>query len=178
MSDMLSIARASRNLRAALESNNHRIVFAESCTAGLMATTLSQIAGVSDILCGSAVTYRNATKVSWLDVSQEALDDPNIGPVSEVVARQMAFGVLHKTREASIAVSITGHMGPRAPEKLDGVAYSGICLTGQSLYDTKVIEYQLPDTYPELTDENELRVRRQIDLVYRVFTDVAQLLTQ
>ncbi|WP_237225720.1 CinA family protein [Rubinisphaera sp. JC750] len=177
MTDMLSIARAARNLRTALENKNQRIVFAESCTAGLMATTLSQIAGVSEILCGSAVTYRNATKSAWLDVSQEVLDDPKIGPVSEVVARQMAFGVLHKTREASIAVSITGHLGPHAPENLDGVAFAGICQQGSSLYDIQVIEYQLPDTYPDLTDANELRIRRQIDLVTRVFTDVAQVLT-
>ncbi|TWT56756.1 Nicotinamide-nucleotide amidohydrolase PncC [Thalassoglobus neptunius] len=104
-----------------------RVVFAESCTSGLIAATLSRYPGVSDVLCGSCVTYRNATKQQWLGVDGNALDDPNVGPVSQIVSEQMARGVLSRTPEAEIAVSITGHLGPNAPEKLDGIAYSTIC---------------------------------------------------
>ncbi|MEW4489278.1 nicotinamide-nucleotide amidohydrolase family protein [Thalassoglobus sp. JC818] len=104
-----------------------RIVFAESCTSGLIAATLSRYPGVSEVLCGSCVTYRNATKHQWLGVDEKSLADPQVGPVSQIVSEQMAKGVLSLTPEAVVAVSITGHLGPNAPDDLDGIAYSTIC---------------------------------------------------
>lgn len=107
-----------------LAKNELRVVFAESCTAGLVSASLSRIPGVSEYHCGSSVTYRNRTKHSWLGVSAANLRGP--GPVSKTVARQMALGVLQRTPEADLAVSVTGHLGPDAPPKLDGVIYVGL----------------------------------------------------
>jgi nicotinamide-nucleotide amidase len=45
--------------------------------------------------------------------------------VSEEVAGEMAWGVLQETREADLAVSITGHLGPDAPATLDGIVWLG-----------------------------------------------------
>jgi len=70
------------------------------------------------------VTYRNETKTAYLGIDSKVLKRP--GPVSELIARQMAEGVLSKTPEATIAASITGHLGPNAPARLDGVVYVGI----------------------------------------------------
>lgn len=120
-SDELAAILAARLLR-----NGQKIVFAESCTAGLISASLARIAGVSEALAGSAVVYQLATKSAWLGVSDAALETP--GPVSQIVSEQMARGVLQKTPHATMAASITGHLGPRAPLELDGIAWSTVAL--------------------------------------------------
>ena len=117
---------AAEQLAEQLRRSGRRVVFAESCTAGLVTAALARIPGISEHVCGSAVVYRNATKTAWLGVSAEALADESIGPVSEQVAAAMADGVLARTPEADLAVSVTGHLGPDAPAHLDGVIYVGI----------------------------------------------------
>jgi len=107
-----------------------RVVFAESCTAGFVAASLSQTAGISDYLCGSAVTYREATKTEWLHVKPADLERHSA--VSEPVAERMAFGVLEITPEAQYAAAVTGHLGPDAPDELDGVVYIATAVRGGS----------------------------------------------
>ena len=118
--------RLARDLARALRDRSLRIVFAESCTGGLVSAALTGIPGVSEHHCGSAVVYRLETKAAWLGIERRLLDDP--GPVSGVVAGRMAIGVLARTPEADVAVSVTGHLGPDAPANLDGVLYVGIAL--------------------------------------------------
>lgn len=113
----------SRAVARRLAAAGVRVVFAESCTAGLVAATLARVPGISAHLCGSAVTYRDRTKQDWLGLSRSLLADP--GAVSERAARQMARGVLVRTAEAQLALSVTGHLGPHAPPELDGVIYVG-----------------------------------------------------
>jgi PncC family amidohydrolase len=107
-----------------LAAAGRRIVFAESCTAGLASATLAGVPGISRWHCGSAVTYREQTKIDWLGVSER--DVTELGAVSEPVARQMACGVLQRTPEADVAAAITGHLGPQAPGDLDGVIYVAV----------------------------------------------------
>lgn len=107
-----------------LTRNQKRIVFAESCTAGLVAATLAQVPGISNWLCGSAVTYRPLTKQSWLGVQQRTLDVHT--PESREVAEEMAREVLAKTAEADLAAAVTGHLGPSAPKDMDGVIFVAI----------------------------------------------------
>jgi PncC family amidohydrolase len=99
-------------------------VFAESCTGGLVSGALTKIAGISEFHCGGVVVYRNATKVAYLNIATKLLDDP--GPVSAEVAGLMAQKVLEKTPEADVAISVTGHLGPHAPPKLDGRVFVAI----------------------------------------------------
>ncbi len=121
---MTQLPTTARRLAKLLAERQQRVVFAESCTGGLIAATLATVPGVSDLLCGSAVTYRNDTKLQWLGVSDEKLKRP--GAVSRIVAEQMASGVLQMTPEADWAASITGHLGPGAPKRLDGLVYIGL----------------------------------------------------
>jgi len=107
-----------------LQGRNIKIVFAESCTGGLVSAVMARIPGISDLLCGSAVAYRNDTKAKWLGVPEELLLDP--GPVSAEVARAMAEAVLRRTPEAAVAASVTGHLGPNAPEEQDGLIWVGV----------------------------------------------------
>lgn len=137
------LLRHSREVARLLAEKQQLIVFAESCTGGLVAASLAQIPGISENLCGSAVTYQNATKHAWLRIDQQTLHRP--GPVSSAVARLMAERVLENTFQANLAVSVTGHLGPDAPAKLDGVVYVGIAVrsAGSTPFRTRVRRYQL-----------------------------------
>lgn len=117
------LSEAAWRLAEGLERHETRIVFAESCTAGLAAAALAIVPGISKWLCGSAVTYQEATKVRWVGISPADLE--NFTAVSAQVARAMAIGVLKATPHADLAVSVTGHLGPCAPPELDGVIFIG-----------------------------------------------------
>ena len=111
-------------LAGLLTETGRRLVLAESCTAGLVAASLGRVPGISRHLCGSLVTYREASKTSWLGVPPPVLLRHTA--VSEAVARLMASGALTVTPEADLAASVTGHLGPDAPPEQDGLIYVGV----------------------------------------------------
>ena len=115
---------AARELAGVLRKHQLKVVFAESCTAGLAAASLASVAGISEFFCGSAVTYRNATKSAWLDVSAAEIEEHTA--VSAEVSRLMAIGVLQQTSEAAYSAAITGDLGPDAPTETDGVVFIAI----------------------------------------------------
>ena len=90
-----------------------RIATAESCTGGMVAAALTEIAGASDVFDRGFVTYSNAAKTEMLQVMPETLQA--FGAVSEPVAREMAMGAL-KNSSADLAVSVTGIAGPGGSE--------------------------------------------------------------
>lgn len=82
---------------------------AESCTGGLIAGALTEIAGSSDVVDRGFVTYSNEAKMQMLDVPEATLAAH--GAVSEETARAMVAGALKNSR-ASVAVAVTGIAGP------------------------------------------------------------------
>lgn len=86
-----------------------RIATAESCTGGMVAAALTDMAGSSDVLDRGFVTYSNAAKADMLGVDPELIRQK--GAVSAEVARAMALGALQHA-DAAVAVSITGIAGP------------------------------------------------------------------
>lgn len=121
---MLSITAAVRRVARVLKRRNCKVVFAESCTGGLVSGALTKIPGISNYHCGGVVVYRNETKQAYLGIAVELLESP--GPVSREVAEEMAQRVLQKTPEADVAASVTGHLGPNAPPKLDGLVFAAV----------------------------------------------------
>ncbi len=175
-----TLHRAAEELSNRLRQDGLRIVFAESCTAGLIAATLARIPGVSEHLCGSAVVYRNATKTAWLGVSAQDLADESIGPVSEAVAAAMATGVLERTSEADLAASVTGHLGPDAPPQLDGVIYVGIARrnpANQQVCVERVIRHTLASDDKTSPTTLSLRHHRQQQAAAFVLQSVAASIT-
>lgn len=85
------------------------IATAESCTGGMIAAALTEIAGSSDVVDRGFVTYSNAAKVEMLGVRPDTL--ATHGAVSEDTAAEMAAGALARSR-AGLAVSVTGIAGP------------------------------------------------------------------
>ncbi len=86
-----------------------RIATAESCTGGLVAGAITDVAGSSDVFECGFVTYSNAAKVRMVGVREATLAAH--GAVSEETAREMAEGALSRSG-ATVAVSVTGIAGP------------------------------------------------------------------
>ncbi len=105
------------------------IVTAESCTGGMVAAALTDVAGSSVVFERGYVTYSNDAKMECLDVSPRTLRE--FGAVSEEVAKEMAEGALANSY-ASLAVSVTGIAGPGGSEhKPEGRVCFGIAMTGR-----------------------------------------------
>jgi nicotinamide-nucleotide amidase len=98
---------------------------AESCTGGLIAHLLTQIAGVSENYLGGVVSYANSAKVTLLDVPDELL--ARHGAVSSEVAEAMARGI-REVLGTDLGLSVTGIAGPSggSPEKPVGLVYLGL----------------------------------------------------
>jgi len=88
---------------------NNVFTFAESCTGGLMASSVTSIPGVSAIFPGSLVTYSDRAKIESLSVTRETIG--RHGAVSAQCAAEMACGA-RKLFDTVIAVSVTGIAGP------------------------------------------------------------------
>lgn len=86
-----------------------KIATAESCTGGLVAALMTDIAGSSSVFERGFVTYSNKAKEEMLGVPGDVLAD--FGAVSEPVARMMAEGAMANSR-ANVSVAITGVAGP------------------------------------------------------------------
>ncbi len=86
-----------------------RIATAESCTGGLVAALLTEIAGSSSAFERGFVTYSNEAKAALLGVDPDLIGRD--GAVSGAVARAMAEGALSRSR-ADLAVAVTGVAGP------------------------------------------------------------------
>lgn len=106
--DVDLIAAAKRVLDAN-RAAGRTIATAESCTGGLVAAALTEIAGASDVFERGFVTYSNEAKMESVGVNIDILE--TFGAVSVAVAWAMAQGTL-KHSQADVAVAITGIAGP------------------------------------------------------------------
>lgn len=105
------------------------VATAESCTGGMVAAALTDVAGSSDVFFCGFVTYSNAAKIDMLGVSAKSLEAH--GAVSEQIACEMAEGALAHSR-ATLAVSITGIAGPGSDgPKPEGRVCFGLAIKGQ-----------------------------------------------
>jgi len=113
------------------------IATAESCTGGMVASALTDIAGSSDVFDRGFVTYSYESKEDMLGVSPATLTEH--GAVSGEVAAQMAAGALRDSL-ADITVSITGVAGPRGSEnKPEGLVWFGVATS--SGVDTQEMQF-------------------------------------
>lgn len=110
---------------AAARARKMMLTTAESCTGGLIAASLTEIPGSSDVIDRGFITYSYESKTDLLGVDPDMLVD--CGAVSEEVAADMADGLLDVS-PVDIALAVTGIAGPGGgtPEKPVGLVYIGI----------------------------------------------------
>ena len=105
-----ALAKLARRVGKGLRAAGLKIATAESCTGGLLAKSLTDIAGSSDYFERGWVTYSNAAKRVELGISAALL--ARHGAVSEAAALAMAAGALRRSG-ARVAIAVTGHCRPR-----------------------------------------------------------------
>jgi len=132
-----SLRRTARAVLDACRARSLKIATAESCTGGLVAAALTEIAGSSDVVDCGFVTYSDAAKRKMLGVPAATLN--RHGAVSAATAAAMAKGALKKS-QADIAVSITGIAGPGGGSKQKPVGlvyFAAVSRNGRRLERTR-----------------------------------------
>ncbi len=118
-----------------LAGRNQTIVFAESCTGGLLSSSLTSISGSSQVFKGSIVSYSNELKNSLLNISEEKLT--KYGAVSEEVCESMAINVKEKLG-ADWAIAISGIAGPNGGSQEKPVGLVHISISGPNNHITNI----------------------------------------
>jgi nicotinamide-nucleotide amidase len=116
-----------------LRERHWTIAVAESCSGGLLASRLTDIAGSSEYFERGAVCYSNRAKVEWLGVPEAMIAEH--GAVSEPVAHAMATGIRSRTG-TDVGIGITGIAGPGGgtPDKPVGtVVVAVVAPVGESV---------------------------------------------
>lgn len=108
-----------------LKQKQMTIATAESCTAGMLGTLLTQESGSSEYFLGGVISYSNALKEKFLGVKPQTLEE--YGAVSAQTAQEMAQGI-REYANSDLGVSITGIAGPTggSREKPVGLVYIGL----------------------------------------------------
>ena len=114
-----------KSLIKILTKKKLKISFVESCTGGLLASTITSISGASKVFNLGLVTYSNQAKIKILKVNKNIIK--KYGAVSQECCSAMVKN-LSKISKANINVSITGIAGPKGgtKEKPVGLVYIGV----------------------------------------------------
>ena len=122
-----------------LKDNNMIISTAESCTGGMLASTITNVSGSSSVFKESIITYSNEAKIKYLDVSLDTIN--KYGAVSLETAFEMANNLFNKT-DANITISITGVAGPTGGTKENpigfvcfGINFNGVTKTYKRMFN-------------------------------------------
>ena len=149
-------------LGAALRARGWLCATAESCTGGLVAGAITDVAGSSEWFDRGYVTYSNDEKIRALDVSRESIE--KFGAVSEQVATEMAQGIRGRTG-ATHGIATTGIAGPSggSAEKPVGTAFVALSSENQPARCEKFFLPSDRDTFKQLV------AQRAFDLLRRRF---------
>jgi nicotinamide-nucleotide amidase len=146
------------HLAAQLHRKNITLVTAESCTGGLLASTITHKPGASKMFERGFITYSNESKTELLGVPKDIID--KYGAVSAETAQLMAEGALKNSR-AGLAVSITGVAGPDggSEQKPVGLVYFGYALKGGS---SGSVEHTFTGNRQEIQTQAALKAIRHL----------------
>ena len=119
-----------KKLTELLISKNMSIAVAESCTGGLLSSSLTSIPGASSYFNCGFITYSNESKIKMLNVDSQTIE--LFGAVSERVANEMAVGAGQHS-QSDLAISVTGIAGPSGgtAEKPVGMVCFGFYVEGE-----------------------------------------------
>jgi nicotinamide-nucleotide amidase len=120
---------AAERILTLCREHGYTLATAESCTGGLVAVTITDLPGSSDVFDRGIITYSNEAKQKLLGVPKALLDE--FGAVSAPVAKAMAEGVIAAT-DTHVGISVTGIAGPDggSEEKPVGLVFIGSAIAG------------------------------------------------
>lgn len=121
-----------KKIERILASRNMTVTTAESCTGGLVAASLVNADGVSEVFKEGYITYSDEAKHKLLGVKEETLKE--FGAVSRETAIEMAEGAA-RAAQADVAIAVTGIAGPGGgtEEKPVGLVYIGCTFQGKTI---------------------------------------------
>ena len=150
-----------KSLIRILTKKKLKISFAESCTGGLLASTITSINGASKVFNLGLVTYSNQTKINILKVNKNIIK--KYGAVSHECCSAMVKN-LSKISKANINVSITGIAGPKGgtKQKPVGLVYIGVKKDNKILINKCLFKSKKRSSIQKAT------VKKAIDLIFRI----------
>lgn len=126
-----------KKILAIMQNRQLTVSTAESCSGGLLAASLNELAGSSTIFMGGVVAYDNTVKIGMLGVRKSLLD--RVGAVSEEVALAMAKNVRRRLR-TDYALATTGIAGPGGGTKTKPVGTVWIAIAGKRKTQAKLLK--------------------------------------
>ena len=150
-----------KSLVKILTKKKLKISFAESCTGGLLASSITSISGASKIFDLGLVTYSNQAKIKFLKVNKDIIK--KYGAVSHECCLAMVDN-LSKISKANINVSITGIAGPKGgtKQKPVGLVYIGVKKGNKTQINKCLFKSKNRSTIQKAT------VRKALDLVLKI----------
>ena len=138
-----------------------KISFAESCTGGLLASSITSISGASKVFSLGLVTYSNYAKIKFLKVNKNIIQ--KYGAVSHECCLAMVNN-LSKISKANINVSVTGIAGPKGAtkEKPVGLVYIGVKKGNKTRINKCFFKNKNRSSIQKAT------VRKALDLILRI----------
>ena len=138
-----------------------KISFAESCTGGLLASTITSISGASKIFNLSFVAYSNQAKIKILKINKNIIR--KYGAVSHECCAAMVKN-LSRISKANINVSITGIAGPKGGSKKKpvGLVYIGVKKGNKILINKYLFKSKKRSSIQKAT------VKKAVDLIFRI----------
>ena len=133
---------------------------AESCTGGMIAARLVNVAGVSEVFREGYVTYSNKAKRKLLKVGKNTLKE--FGAVSKQTAEEMARGGMEFS-DSDVCIAVTGIAGPDGgtKEKPVGLVFGGCCVRGE----TEVEKWNFRGSRQEIREQSAMAA---LDLLRRM----------
>ena len=150
-----------KSLVKLLNKKKFKISFAESCTGGLLASTITSISGASKIFNLGLVTYSNQSKIKILKVNKNIIK--KYGAVSHECCKLMVNN-LSKISKANINISITGIAGPKGgtKQKPVGLVYIGVKKGNKIQINKYLFNSKKRSSIQKAT------VKKALDLVFRI----------
>ena len=150
-----------KSLIKILTKKKLKISFAESCTGGLLASTITSISGASKVFNLGLVTYSNKAKIKILKINKNIIR--KYGAVSHECCAAMVKN-LSRISKANINVSITGIAGPKGGSKKKpvGLVYIGVKKGNKILINKYLFKSKKRSSIQKAT------VKKAVDLIFRI----------
>jgi len=150
-----------KSLIRILTKKKLKISFAESCTGGLLASTITSISGASKIFNLGFITYSNQAKIKILKINKNIIR--KYGAVSHECCAAMVKN-LSRISKANINVSITGIAGPKGGSKKKpvGLVYIGVKKGNKILINKYLFKSKKRSSIQKAT------VKKAVDLIFRI----------